>query len=1349
MVTNENPKYKVFGELFLTLRRTAGYAQQSDLATLLNTTQQTISRWEQGVSRPRSSQIPEIAKVLNNDLKELLEAAGYQPEESTAATFDQPFPLKALSPISFERFCTYFIANIYKEADVHPYGSQGHKQDGLDIEAIFPDNRIITFQCKRHSTFGEKKVEEVIKAHSKEASKKILLLSRTASPQARNKIAEHQTWELWDVEDVSRKIRQELSKKEQIDLVDIFFKGQRLALLGELEAGPWESAEKYFSPYLSKSKNVGFSHHWTIVGRKKELDKLIEFVDSDEQVVALLSGKGGSGKSRLLWEFSKIIAETKKISVYCLTAASLTRESLEQLGNKPKLLICDDAHDRQDLDNLFYYIASTNVQTKLVLSFRSYGLPLINHQATKVALIGKQVVNIELPLIHKADIKELALQVLRAFGGDENSADAIAQYTADCPLATVIGAELVAKEKIYPSFLYSEDGFRKTLFDKFTQIIAGDIGKLSERPIIEKLLKYIALIQPIHIEDEATVDAFQKLEDIEVFEARQLLKLLVEAGILFRRGNGYRITPDLLADFIIEKYCITAEGHSSGYAEHIFDYIPKYYIENLLVNLGRLDWRRLNGDTSQSNLLKGIWKKLKFNNEYHDEHLEAASKVAYYQPEQALKFAEYIINEGLYHEKLLTLLKYASYNMNYLSDVCALLWKIAQMEKRGQNNNISGIDVLKDLIAPEPNKPIQFCEEVAEFALSRISKPKAWTQSYTPLSVLESSLKTEGYTTSSTRNAINMTPFFVTPAQNKPLRQKVIDACLTLLTHEDIRRGVQAAQVFEEALRFPMGILGVPIDLSYREQWAQEFLETLSKIYHIISNNKLHPIVLIQLGYSVSWHANYYDGVTNKVAKDILACVTGDLTFKTILMLSSGWGRLNRIYEVKDYMDDCERKVGDLCSEINKEYTDKELSRQFIEECLIEIQKVWPKTVNESAYKLINKFCSHSKEFAIAILENAIHKPNSPTSVFSGNALKALFVNDLELARNYVVCLMRSPTRDFLVAVAEGYCSLKITSKYTENDMLAINSVLQANDEWVIRLGANIIRVVAQTDPSLAVHLVINARIDFNEHVADDYLLMLINLYTFFTEYDIEKVLDKLIKLQTLNSYWIQEFLSKISLCYPHLVISLFKNRINYSIKMIQQHKHHYQPVPFGPYQTKPFQLKDRDDYLIIINEIFDWGLSKVNELEKDDAYLFFYRFSDLIAAISTPYDGRFTLFLEDWLLNNGINGIYLFCKVLGKAQPKFVFEQAQFICRLLEYIEEYGSEIEKKVKASLFSSAIGGVKSTIPGQPFPEDLAIKEASEKLLANLPRFHPAYSFYNILREHAEIDIKRSTQEEDDE
>jgi transcriptional regulator with XRE-family HTH domain len=152
--------YTAFGDFVASQRVRAGIGKQSEFAKLAGTTQQTVSRWEKGRSRPRPQDIPRVARVLNARVEDLLAIVGYG-KTTSASTFDKPFPVHALAPESFERFCAHLLERLYRDRSgrVHRAGGSGHTQDGIDIMVTSAEG-VHLFQCKRVSEFGPREFLE-------------------------------------------------------------------------------------------------------------------------------------------------------------------------------------------------------------------------------------------------------------------------------------------------------------------------------------------------------------------------------------------------------------------------------------------------------------------------------------------------------------------------------------------------------------------------------------------------------------------------------------------------------------------------------------------------------------------------------------------------------------------------------------------------------------------------------------------------------------------------------------------------------------------------------------------------------------------------------------------------------------------------------------------------------------------------------------------------------------------------------------------------------------------------------------------------------------------------------------
>ena len=333
---------------------------------------------------------------------------------------------------------------------------------------------------------------------------------------------------------------------------------------------------------------------------------------------------------------------------------------------------------------------------------------------------------VALPALRLAQATELARQALEKFGGPASEAGSIARLTLDCSLATVIGAQVIATDHRHFELVKNEEVFRSTLLGKFQDIIAGRIGTKSDADLVRKVLRVLALVQPFYPEDETILKVVATVEGVEAHDVSRFIRALTDAGVLFRRGGRYRLSPDLLADHIIENACIGLGGASTGYAEKVFAVAGDQYIEHVLLNLGKLDWRLANGRPSNSGLLDGIWGQLAPSTDYGDPHIKAVTAVAYFQPERALSFAEKLIGEGRYLRDLPELIKYAAYTHEYTKRACECLWELGKGDGRDLDPYPGhAIRILSELCAVRPEKPLQFNEAIVDFGLSLLDRDDA------------------------------------------------------------------------------------------------------------------------------------------------------------------------------------------------------------------------------------------------------------------------------------------------------------------------------------------------------------------------------------------------------------------------------------------------------------------------------------------------------------------------------------------------------------------------------------------------------------------------------------------------
>ena len=115
-------------------------------------------------------------------------------------------PLGEMAWERFEAFAADLISRRPGYTNCHRHGQSGQRQRGIDIFA-YKDGERWAFSNKRLKVYSRSHAEARIAETSYQASHYVILLSRIASPDVRAEIDKHPTWELWDSDDICRKVR--------------------------------------------------------------------------------------------------------------------------------------------------------------------------------------------------------------------------------------------------------------------------------------------------------------------------------------------------------------------------------------------------------------------------------------------------------------------------------------------------------------------------------------------------------------------------------------------------------------------------------------------------------------------------------------------------------------------------------------------------------------------------------------------------------------------------------------------------------------------------------------------------------------------------------------------------------------------------------------------------------------------------------------------------------------------------------------------------------------------------------------------------------------------------------------
>ena len=1319
-------RYPQLGQAIARARVTAGLPNQRDLALQLDVSQQSISRWEAGTHRPRPEQIADLAAALKLNPGEVSRMAGYAPLPTGASV--QPFPIEHLDPVTFEYFTADVVQRRYRDAEVRRAGSSGHKQDGLDVVAVLADGRRMGFQCKRAAKFGPAEAKRAVAACTADADEKVLVLSRVASPQAAEELRTAPGWTLWDRDDVSRIIR-DFPIHDQEQLVDLYFPGQRRALLGRSERGPWLSASEFFRPYDGRERP--FSHSWSLWGRDAERAQLLAALDAAGQVTVLVA-PGGMGKSRLLKSISDCVRvkEPATLLRFLSNTASLSPQSLDDLGPGPKILVVDDAHDRDGLGALFEFASNPAHQVRLVLATRPYAKDRILGEGAVHGVASPH--QIALDRLSRPRLIELAKEILEQFDAPTEWAEPIARASGDSPLFVSMVSRVIALEQLPLESARANNDLRQYIQGKFAQVMEGDLAARGEEHVHRAVLDVLAVVQPFNLDDARVRDLIITVKGLDDDQVSRTLKVLIDGGVAFRRGPSCRLMPDVLGDFLIERACLDGQGALSPFANRLLEAMPTGLLKNALVNLGRLDWRRNEGDTADSALLDAVWRSFDDVSEDWDPRLDAIKAAALYQPRQALDFITRVAQRGRRLAALDDVVRNIAYSGSLFEDVLTLLWDLARLrEGQSRHGRPNPAKVLAELGEINRRNPHWFVEGVVEFGLQLSEDEDNWSTEPTPLTVLKPIMSVEGVHTEAVGYNFSLSAYYVNYDFVQPWRQKVTARVIALLSHANPRVAADAANFFDVALRAPFGAMNSGPPDALRASLDAEFAQTLRKLARALKAG-VHPVAALGIAKSVNWHARHGVGPVGAAARAVMKALPTDAHFRALTALADGWGQIFvPIVDANRWQADLEAWIQGIVDAIEAAEPQPEQRRAYIGAALDELASAGQAT--NSAHMLVGALVRSDLDFARALLANALVHRNSSTRDCASMAVSELLQKVADEGRLIARQLLDSGDEALIGAVASGFGGLG--RQPTREDVEILGAVLT----WPLpNVASRAITALWQwrgIDIRTKLDLLLSADLAGHTRVADDLAMALRagdpDLWNIFGQADAQRVLAALEPIPQLSGYWIDELLAELSHRFPDETADFFMRRVEMAAAA---DSHEIRAANHGPYSHKRLRFLETNAGAASLGRVWNWLAEN-----RDRGAVFDEAASSVFEAMFAFDDQALVNFFGPLLPTATSASLRQIAGLLRRARSEFVFAQTGFVLALLRRCQAVDPNVLERAVFQLYACATSGMRSGQAGKPMPRDLDDVAQADLVLSKLSRLDPAHRLFSLIKESAQRSI----------
>lgn len=1347
--------YAALGQIIRERREALGL-DQAALAAQLGVRQQAVSGWERGGSRPRRPMLTDLAQALAVEEEALVDAGTYRTPTPSIRLAVRPLtrtlPLEELTEERFEDLLTEVMSRLHPDGHASRYGGRGHKQHGIDILVTADGANLAIGQCKRHREFGPAAVKNAIDGVTVAAPNNYLFLSRhTATPDARAEAGKHSGWELWDGEDISRNIRG-LPREQGMRIVDTYFPGHRESFLGIRAPGPWLLPEEYFD----SARAAIFNHEWNLAGRQSQLAQLVRAAYGDDATLAIATGAGGTGKTRLL----KALADAAPAATHVRLLSGDARVSaadFELLPHEGGLtVIIDDAHELTEVTGIVFGIWHRNPNARVVLATRPYGRQPLLEELAHRGLLPMSHTEIELTDLDVDDASALAREAL---GGEASEAVTLwlAALTADFPLATVVGGVLIKQGKLDPSALQQDDDVLFHIMRGFSDALVND-PLAYDPPTRESVLNVMAALQPFRTNEPAGRETFSAIVGKPYDVLHKHLRSLENAGILRRRGESLRIVPDLLGDVILAEAAFdNATSVSTGYLERIEPLVTGSGVEHLFVNVSRIDWQVRKQNDGAPNLADSLWAAFVARMEKSDvldrlALVATLAKVAYFQPERVLAASRWLIDNptdrldgksaawgtlratgysGVLHA-LPPALKLAAMNAEVLPDAINQLWELAQSDERPANQHPEhALRELCELAEFGVTKPIWFINQIIDIA-------STWffdTQQLSPFKVLAPMLATEGEDTRFRGHTISFRPYSLDPQSITRVRQRVIDLAFEEVCSPDLRRSGAAAKFLQSALRYPTGRFGRPVSSDERDEWTPGFVETIKRLGALAADGRFDPAVMVSIRDALHWHENYGDGPAHDAAEVAVALFPTTVESSLGLALHDGWGRLVR--NRNDDHDTIEAKrlaliqtaIEGLATLDDNDVVDLLSDRLQADRQVHGLTDGHPEP-------LISGLITARPALGRALLANLRATPamsplDSVLPVILGTFAALDPLAALESIRELLSGTLVERRRAAAQALGwnRGYRDLH------PGELELLLQLALDPDPLIRRNVARAAQLLAQSQMAEATRLLAALRFGDDPSLADDiFMSFRVDLgisWANFSDPELELIRQDLTILARIDGYSVSKALATRSATDPTWVVGLLQDRIEHaeSLESLRE----YRALPY--YWDNPLQIRGTSNFLSVLHGILAWIADDIGSWSRRDSG------ADLFAAVATAYDSQVVDFLTNALAVGAKNIVLAVFAVLKEAHRTFIWDQPDFAITVLHVANQFGEDVLQGVVGALWSATISGIRSGTPGEPFPETIEQRDKSRAIANDLPYGSIEKQFYTNMAKSAERDVLR--------
>ena len=1104
--------------------------------------------------------------------------------------------------------------------------------------------------------------------------------------------------------------------------------------------------KEFFAPFESDAPRL-FDFKQTIRGREEQLQGLRAFLADPTEIVGVLTGRGGIGKSKLLHDWVRTIGNRKVL--YVEEDADWHADAAKEIPAGHLLIVADDAHRFDFLDRLFLLVRNLGQRqnVKLVLGARPSGSGSID-ASLSIRFDVSQIKRFpQLERVGNQSVRDLALEVL---GADHaQHAVALAAVSADTPLVTVVGGRLIARGEIPPALLANEDDFRHQVFDRFS----AEYEKLLPAGPVNwrQLLNLIAAVGPLTPTAKQFVEPAAEILHIRPDEIASAIDLLEKHGLLLRGGRLVRIVPDLLSDFLLEGACLTRAGESTGFSDLVFERLQSTHLPNVLRNLGELDWRITQRNQDQgARLLEGIWREIDGTFGAGDasvrvELLKSLKEAALFQPARVLQlirraleneaatvvlWADWEVKQEDVLREIPPLLKAIALHLDRLEEATAILWQLAQRDDRAPRQYPDhSRRVLEEMAEYGRYKPVIYNDWMVDFAARMCRERDGFDGPFTPLDIVDKLLAKEGKFTESEGFTVSFGGFGLNYAVVRPVREKGLGLIANCLNSDDSKIALRATESISRVLSGFLPMIGHVVSEEEARWQMDERLVVVSMVENRLKGAAPTPL-LRQIRSALRRARPYTDNPLSQKIDEVLARIPQSDDFVIFDAFLTGEWDLDGHHEDVAEADRSRRElisrgVAAFRSKFRDGHQQVEGLVQLVKEA--EQAGIDPGT---KPYGFIEELCS--EEFVRAFLPYAMNEAHPLLAQLIMVPLR--WLRQTNPARYGSAGIEAATNKNYLVAygtanavsygpnlnapIAEDVPILQALARYP-----AV-AVRYLTFTGIRRLGAH------RQHEGEAIEMLLQSDISDDSKMADEMCGALdyagINK-EHLSEDHVRMLLDKLIATKEIDQHHTERFLAWAGEHFPSPLFELILRRLDRDAELDRRNekKDGYSPIPHHRFGNAFRPLQRTANYRIFLDQVRDRFFSQPGQ-----SFWLRELFWSIASIDATALD-----VIGELLDRREAESIRIALQLIEGAPPEFALSQPDFAVQVIEKCRSVDAKLGELAESVLLVNSQTGSFNRAPGQPSPRYVSLKDRSETLRAKFAPGSEGNRLFTRIRDSA--------------